>query len=669
MQPPELIASIEKVHPKPEDDQYLAKLTQGDGMEVCRHVFHYRADQLVHLEPQWMLEKAVPRHAWEQIRRGTADTGRLVAEERQLAAYSQRLYRFLFGDGVQFNALLQFDASYRQQARLTLAVHPNAAALWRLPWEYLHNGADFVALTGRFLLSRSVTGLAALQPPPLSLPLRILVVIAAPDDQPPLDTEEEIGVLQAALDEPTRAGLVQMHYLDDATLLEIGDALRRFQPHVLHYTGHGAFDTAQDRSELALENDRGQTRRAGITELRPHLQSATDLRLVVLSGCQTAQTSTLDAFRGVATSLLQVDIPAVLAMQFSILDQSGIVLARALYAALAQGETLTSAVHRTRVALWQDEAGPGYDWGVPVLYLRALDLHLVALTAQPTLAPQLPVVLDSGGLPLTPYFVGRKPELRALRHAMRERHITAAFVRGIGGLGKSSLVAKLIQRPGIDLDDVLVIRCHKVDPADIPAKLADFLRARGHTGHAEAAACVLDSTRPPAERARESANLIADRRYLFVFDNFESVMAMPEGAACEGLREDSAYDVADPVLAGLLDGLLGAQWHSLCLFTGRYRWRAFDEHLGRGTAVELHLPALSPRQTIMLMDNLPRLRQEPLQTKIVLMKKVGGHPKSIELLQGWLASGRVTDLLNDPRLDGLLAQQWEEYFLRASWRR
>jgi tetratricopeptide (TPR) repeat protein len=47
------------------------------------------------------------------------------------------------------------------------------------------------------------------------------------------------------------------------------------------------------------------------------------------------------------------------------------------------------------------------------------------------------------------------------------------------------------------------------------------------------------------------------------------------------------------------------------------------------------------------------------------MKKVGGHPKSIELLEGWLSSGRVTDLLNDPRLDGLLAQQWEEYFLRA----
>jgi len=39
----------------------------------------------------------------------------------------------------------------------------------------------------------------------------------------------------------------------------------------------------------------------------------------------------------------------------------------------------------------------------------------------------------------------------------------------------------------------------------------------------------------------------------------------------------------------------------------------------------------------------PRLRQQPLSTKIALYNKVGGHPKSIELLEGWLASGRVTE--------------------------
>ena len=556
-------------------------------------------------------------------------------------------------------AFLQFNDAYRRQARLTLALHGNAAALWRLPWEYLHDGADFLALHGRFLLSRRPHGLAELDPPPAALPLRILVVISAPEDQRPLDTEEEIRAIQEALDEAVRQQQVEVQYLDDATLDAIADAVRRFQPHVLHYTGHGSYDARQGRSYLALETEAGTTRAAGIAELRPHLQPDRDLRLVVLSGCQTAQTSAVDAFSGAATGLLQADVPAVLAMQFSILDDSGIRLARAFYASLARGESVSEAVQQARLALRDAEAGPGYDWGVPALYLRAKgDLRLVDAQSQTfevseTSKVSRPAAIDMAGLPLPLHFVGRKKELRALRQALRQPGVAAAFVRGIGGMGKSSLAAKLIERPGVDLDGVLVIRCHEVDPLDIPIKLASFWAGQGVAGHAEAANMLLATALPPAERARRAAALIADRRYLFVFDNFESVMDAATGR------------VADDTLRGLFDGLLTAAWRSLCLFTGRYPWPALDPHLGRGAAQEHHLHELSASQTIMLMNNLPRLREQPLATKIAMMHKVGGHPHSIELLEGWLASGRVRDLLDDATLDGLLRQQWEGYFLTS----
>ena len=49
-------------------------------------------------------------------------------------------------------------------------------------------------------------------------------------------------------------------------------------------------------------------------------------------------------------------------------------------------------------------------------------------------------------------------------------------------------------------------------------------------------------------------------------------------------RGGVAYDVADETLRGLLDGLLAADWHSVCLFTGRYQWRGYDEAVGRDTA-------------------------------------------------------------------------------------
>ena len=41
----------------------------------------------------------------------------------------------------------------------------------------------------------------------------------------------------------------------------------------------------------------------------------------------------------------------------------------------------------------------------------------------------------------------------------------------------------------------------------------------------------------------------------------------------------------------------------------------------------------------------------------------GCQPKPIELLNGWLKDGSVSDLLEDSRLDGLLTRQWEDYFL------
>lgn len=652
--PPEITVTIEHIGDDAERGAaYLVKTCRANAAEICRNTFYFRDDLLVDIEPQWMLEKAIPRHAGEAVKRGPADAARNAEAEAKLAEYGQRLYGFLFGDGERLQTFLEFNDSYRT-ARLTLALHGNAAALWRLPWEYLHDGADFLALHGRFLLSRTPYGLGQLDPKPAPLPLRILVVISAPDDAADLDTEEEIGVIQAALDAAQRAGRVEVDYLDDATLPALGEALRRVQPHILHYTGHGGYDAKAGRSVLALEREDGRTCPAGIQELRPLLAEARELRLVVLSGCQTARTSDVDAFRGVATGMLQAGIPAVTAMQFSILDQSGIELARALYAALAEGGSPAEALHRVRLALWQCEEGPGYDWGIPALYLRAPGMRLVDAAAQPQPAALHATLVDMGGLPLPPHFVGRKPELRRLRRALREDKTTAVFIRSIGGMGKSSLAAKFLERPGAPVDGVLVLRCNEVAPEDAASKLARFLEAQGKAGHAEAAQALLHPQRSPAERAREAARQVAGQRYIFVFDNFESWQT-PEAEG--GARADGPL--------ALLVGLLEARWRSLCVFTGRYRWPALDEAVGRDTALELHLPALSARQAIMLMDNLSRLREEPLATKIAVYQKVGGHPKSLELLNGWLKTGRVTDLLGDPALDGLLQQQWEDYFLRA----
>ena len=173
---------------------------------------------------------------------------------------------------------------------------------------------------------------------------------------------------------------VQVDYLDDATLPALQDALSRTPYHVLHFTGHGAFTGKEGK--LCFENPTGQSELTGPKELRPLLIGQRDLRLIVLSACQSAKTSGLDAFDSVATGLLQADLPAVLAMQFSILDVSAIELARVFYAELARGRAPEEALRQTRLALrhLDETRSPDarrFDWGVPALYVRAPGLRLI----------------------------------------------------------------------------------------------------------------------------------------------------------------------------------------------------------------------------------------------------------------------------------------------------
>ena len=55
------------------------------------------------------------------------------------------------------------------------------------------------------------------------------------------------------------------------------------------------------------------------------------LRLVVLNSCEGARTTLTDPYAGVATTLVQLGVPAVVAMQFEISDRAAIVFAEELY--------------------------------------------------------------------------------------------------------------------------------------------------------------------------------------------------------------------------------------------------------------------------------------------------------------------------------------------------
>ena len=631
---PEICVTIEKVGEK----QYLSHVETGDGHEIMTpHTFEYDPALLVNIEAQRWLEADAHRESGE--------------EPEWLAKYGQKLYGYLFGHGREFISYLKSWREADEGWRLTLVLHPNAVALWGLPWEYLHDGRKPLALSNVWI-QRMPRGLRAITARRTPLPLRILVVVASPLGVTDLDTEKEIAVIQDALDPAVVDGQVELDFLESEVTLEaLAAEVRDWPCHVIHYTGHGGRDSSTGETFLAMEDEEGKAVPATGAKLLRALRGAKNLRLVVLSGCLTAQMADRDALRGVATALLVGKIPAVLAMQYSVLDESATKFAKTFYTALGRGECPEAALCEARRDLSFARGDERADWGLPALYLRTPGMRLVDPTKKPEVITRVRR-LDIGGLPLPRWFVGRKRELRQVRAALGDRRITAVYIRGIGGIGKSALAAKVLERPGVKVDDALVVKCNEISlPADILGKVASFWQGQGVRGHAEAAGLLLDSAQPMADRARQAGQMVATRHYMLVFDNFESLLT-------------KGGQVEDPDLRSFFRALLGVQWRSTLLFTARFSCDLFPDRPA-GTWVDVDLPGLTRRQALMLMNNLPRLRKEPLHDKLRAYDKVGGHPKTIELLEGYLAVHSLKEVLENEELQDQLTAEWERYFMGA----
>jgi len=349
---PELRIFVDKIGEK----QYKSRLTDmTNGQVVGTNTFTYDPELLVHSEPQTYLEKGVPRHEFEAVRAGLhppagSETCGRVSDP--IAAFGQRLFSYLVGNRAAWEGFLRFSPAFQGQARLNIALDPQAAVLWSVPWEYLHDGSSFLALQGRWQIVRLPWALPEVTPGPAPLPLRVLVVIASPKDQAELNVEREIELIQEALDEAQGSGVVKVDFMEFATLDDLREALTGQSYQVLHFTGHGSWNAAEQRNSLAFEDDEGQTDHVTPDELCP-LVVGKGLLLAVLSSCLGARTGSRDAFIGMGTALLRAGVPVVLAMQSSILDESGIALGRAFYTALGRGLSVEEALQQVRLALWQ----------------------------------------------------------------------------------------------------------------------------------------------------------------------------------------------------------------------------------------------------------------------------------------------------------------------------
>jgi len=239
------------------------------------------------------------------------------------------------------------------------------------PWELAFDPArrEFLAASPVNFVRNVFTAVPADAFPPRAGRLRILIAAARPKEAGPVAAREETALVRRAFQELVTAGLAEIDELPRTSPDRLQRRLAEAPVDVLHFVGHGVFDEKEREGYLLLEDGRGQPRPVSAASLR-QIAGRRGLRLVFLNACETGRGGRVDFNRGVAPALVAAGVPAVVANQYSVLDQAATVFARDFYAELARGRALGDAAREARVALTHSTGAEALDWAVPVLFAR-----------------------------------------------------------------------------------------------------------------------------------------------------------------------------------------------------------------------------------------------------------------------------------------------------------
>ncbi|HSJ54294.1 MAG TPA: CHAT domain-containing protein, partial [Anaerolineae bacterium] len=231
-----------------------------------------------------------------------------------------------------------------------------------------------------------VPGGSAAGAAPRALPM--VVAAASPREQPPLQLEREVRIIREALGSLEVEG-VRINpepVLMAATPLELADALRGVgSAAIFHFVGHGiararsdpfSRDATREEGILYFVGDKAANSQVEVRadDLARLLQQAA-VRLAVLGACYSGLRSERYPWDSVAGALAARGIPAVVSMQYEVVDSMAIRFSQSFYGALAAGLSLDEAMTLGRLAMLQEaDAGPdevvNLEWGMPVLYSR-----------------------------------------------------------------------------------------------------------------------------------------------------------------------------------------------------------------------------------------------------------------------------------------------------------
>ena len=487
-------------------------------------------------------------------------------------------------------------------------------------------------------------------------PLKILVAVGAPDEgktkSSVLDLEAELKTIIDAVEDARRFGNAFVKILEVAHPDEITKAMRERSYHVLHLSGHGR------QGMLELEDEDGNPVEVTAGEIvGALLESGRPLPFIFLSACHSGRGDSETT--SVAQGLLEKGVPAVLAMQAAVSDRYAIELAKGFYATLAMSElplvSVAIALARREVeAERKKTAAAGVsqqvpEYATPSLFLRGEERPLLDRSQKFEPIKESPRPRAAGTVPLLDIgdLVGRREEVRTIMRILTDDpraveqfgHKAGCVITGIGGVGKSTVAGRVMERL-TDKGWFVFPISGTVSPGELSFAIARAAMADGFEGIRAPATPLRDETLGDEDRLYLLTQLLANHPVLLVLDNFEDNLVPGE----------NTYQ--DPITANLIQTLCTSAHTGRLLITSRYPLPESSAWL-----VTRHLGPLSVAQTGKLFLRHPRLRDAAPENVKLIQRIIGGHPRMIEYLDAILNQGRARLAAVEEKLRQLAARE------------
>ncbi|TCB96274.1 CHAT domain-containing protein [Micromonospora zingiberis] len=591
------------------------RLSTGGGPPKTRGLDKAAIDRLIEV-----VERDYSQHAVAQR----------VFNAPQLRGLGAKLAAFLDGDERWLTPVL--DRPPGATLRITAVER-----LRHLPWELL--AADDVHLTvsshAPLLPVRAIGTNTALKDPvePKNRPLRVLFMATSPEGvEPVLGYEaEEAAILAATRRTGTDLVVEESGTLDGLRFVSLDYGAGYFD--VLHLSGHATIG-ADGQPVFLIENEFGGRAYATADQIAQAVGGRWP-RLVFVSGCLTANAPDSGAFPSMSESLVRAGAPAVLGWALPVGDVSATEFAAKLYQLLAAGEALDRAVVEARQQLYANKRA---NWHLLRVYADRSPLAPMVtplyepgrarIQVRPADREFLDPQTQLSRVASRAAFVGRRRViqrcLRTLKQPGGDGAAEALVLAGMGGLGKSSLASRLLERMPTHQRAVWYGR------VDLPKfrELTTKVHFPTQDQQSEAEKLLNNDQAPLVVRLRRLLHVdgpLGQTRCLFVFDDFED----------GNLDERDGGHLLSPEMADILPALLTAirdtDSPSRVIITSRYR---FPAPAGTSIVVE-SLETLTDIERAKKLANLPNLRPDsPIDPDIRrrAVEAAAGNPRLLDWL-------------------------------------